>query len=171
MNITIRKETTADYPVVYQVVQSAFQQALHTNHDEQNLVERLRKSDAYIPALSLVAEVDGKVVGHIMFTRISVGDKQALALAPLSVIPEFQNQGIGSRLITSGHEIAKEMGFEWCILVGHAAYYPRFGYKKASAYGIQSPFEVPEDAFMALHLQGNEPMLNGMVIYPAAFEL
>lgn len=168
-NITIREEQPNDYPFVYQAVKSAFENAEHTDNDEQNLVERLRKSNAYIPELSLVAELDGKIVGHIMFTKITVGNIAALALAPLSIVPEMQNKGIGGELIQAGHKIAQDMGYGFSIVVGHETYYPRFGYLPASSLGIKSPFEVPEKNFMAINLQGSQNRLEGTVEYPKEF--
>ena len=91
----IRRETATDCAAVYSVVKRAFESAERTDGNEQDLVNALRKGAAFIPALSLVAEADGKVVGHIMFTRAAVDGKPVLALAPLSVLPEHQRKGIG----------------------------------------------------------------------------
>ena len=107
----IRKETATDHAAVYSVVKRAFEHAEHADGNEQDLVNALRKGDAFIPELSLVAEADGKVVGHIMFTRATVDGKPVLALAPLSVLPEYQRKGIGKALIQEGHKIAKELGY------------------------------------------------------------
>lgn len=102
----IRKESPKDYEGVYQVVKCAFESAEHADGNEQDLVDALRKSDAFIPELSLVAEMDQKIAGHIMFTRATVGDETVLALAPLSVLPGYQRKGIGTALIREGHRIA-----------------------------------------------------------------
>lgn len=107
----IRKETTTDYEAVYSVVKCAFESSEHADGNEQDLVDALRKGDAFIPELSLVAEADGKIVGHIMFTKAMVNGKTVLALAPLSVLPEYQRKGIGKALIQEGHRIAKN----WAI--------------------------------------------------------
>ncbi len=167
--INIREERPQDYNQVYEVVKQAFAGAEHTNGDEQNLVNRLRRSEAYIPELSLVAEQEGKIVGHIMFTRLKAGNTVQLGLAPLSVLPSYQNQGIGSRLIEAGHQIARELGYEFSIVVGHAAYYPRFGYLPAAGFGIKAPFDVPPECFMAINLQGKKTRLNAVVEYSAEF--
>ena len=106
----IRKERPQDYKTVYSVVKEAFESAKHSDGNEQDLVAALRKGDAFIPDLSLVAEIDGKIVCHIMFTRARVGGNTVLALAPLSVIPEYQRKGIGISLIKEGHKIARESG-------------------------------------------------------------
>lgn len=165
----IRQEQANDTKAVHQVVKQAFDNAEHTDQDEHNLVDRLRKSEAFVRELSLIAEVSGKIVGHILFTRVKVGETVQLALAPLSVLPEWQNKGIGGRLIEAGHTKAKQMGYEYSILLGHAAYYPRFGYFPASRIGVKAPFEVPDENLMAFDLQGKNTPLNGMLEYPAAF--
>ena len=108
----IRKEEPKDYEIIYSVVKIAFGSAEHSDGNEQDLVNALRKGEAFIPDLSLVAEVDGKIVGHIMFTRAKVGEATVLVLAPLSVLPEYQRKGIGSSLIKEGHKIAKEFGID-----------------------------------------------------------
>ena len=102
----IRQETGSDFDAVYTIVQEAFAAAEHSDGNEQDLVTELRGSAAFIPELSLVAETDGKLAGHIMFTRGSVGGKTILVLAPLAVLPEYQQHGIGSALIPSGTLIA-----------------------------------------------------------------
>ena len=103
----IRQEQPSDYKIIHKVVKKAFESTEHSDGNEQELVIMLRKSEAYIPELSLVAEIDSSIVGHIMFTRAKVGDKSVLALAPLSVLPEYQNKGIGKVLISAGHHTAK----------------------------------------------------------------
>lgn len=176
MEILIRQEVSSDFARVYEVVKEAFLNAAHTNHDEQNLVIRLRNSAAFIPELSLVAMVDGRVVGHIMFTKIAIrADKKthaALVLAPVAVLPEMQGKGIGRKLILAGHEIARSLGFTAVILVGHPGYYPRFGYRKASTFGLSLPIAVPDEAFMACQLTENAlAEVNGVVEFPKAFLL
>lgn len=169
--IYIRPEGPVDYPAVRRLVQAAFAQAEYTDHDEHNLVERLRQSESYVPALSLVAEDDGTLVGHILFTTVTVGDMVALALAPLSVLPQRQGQGIGRQLIERGHHEARTRGYGFSILLGHAGYYPRFGYQPASRFGIRCPFDdIPDANFMACDLQNRpDTRLEGMVVYPPAF--
>ncbi len=176
MEILIRQEVGSDFDRVYEVVKAAFLNAAHTNHDEQNLVARLRNSAAFIPALSLVAEVDGKIVGHIMFTKIAIKAEKkthsALVLAPVAVLPQMQGKGIGKKLILAGHEIARSLGFTAVILVGHPVYYPRFGYSKASAFDLSLPIAVPNEAFMACQLTENAlAEVNGVVEFPKEFLL
>ena len=169
MNIAIKREQTQDYSEVYTLVEQAFLTAEHSDGTEQNLVERLRKSDAFIPELSLVAMDGERIVGHIMFTRIDLGDILAVTLAPLAVHPDYQKKGIGTLLIEEGHRVAKNLGYEFSVLVGHETYYPRFGYRRASEFGITSPLEVPDINFMALNLLGHEMKVNKTIQYPKEF--
>lgn len=174
MNINIAIETSSNYQEVQDVVQKAFENAEHTDHSEHHLVGRLRKSEAFVPELSLVATDGKKIVGHSMLTKIFIKkgkvSSESLALAPVSVLPEYQSKGVGSRLIKEGLAKAKELGFKSVIVLGHDQYYPRFGFKKASDYGIKAPFEVPDSAFMALELvEGGLSGVEGMVEYSSAF--
>ncbi|WES99996.1 N-acetyltransferase [Chryseobacterium arthrosphaerae] len=173
--ITIRQEEEKDHQQVFQLTEEAFREMEHSDHQEQFLVEKLRKSDAFIPELSLVAEDEnGKIAGHILFTKIKIvnGSEsfESLALAPVSVKPEFQNQGLGGRLITEGHRIARELGYQSVILIGHEKYYPSFGYEKTSNFGISFPFEIPEENGMALELvKDGLNNIKGIVKYPEEF--
>ena len=169
MNYLIRPEKPQDYPAVYQLVKDAFAEAEHSDHDEQNLVERLRKSSSYLPDLSLVAESGGRIIGYIMFSRVKIGTGEGIALAPLAVLPETQKQGIGSALIRAAHQKATEQGYLVSVVLGHPDYYPRFGYRPAAEFGISAPFEVPADCFMALKLQNDTAAPSGTVEYDAAF--
>ena len=174
MKITIRKEKHTDYPSVYKVIENAFKTLAISDHKEQFLVERLRKSDAFISELSLVAEFENKIIGHILFTKIKIKNNQevinALALAPLSVLPDFQGQGIGGMLIKKAHRIAKKLEYKLIVLIGHADYYPRFGYVRADKYGIKLAFEVPKENFMVKVLGKNGmDAINGIVVYPKEF--
>lgn len=176
MEILIRRETAADFDRVYEVVEAAFLYAEHTNHDEQNLVERLRTSAGFIPELSLVAVVDRNIVGHILFTKITIQKDEkefgSLVLAPVAVAPAMQGRGVGTKMIMEGHKAAKELGYSSVILVGHPGYYPRFGYVPASRFGITAPFEVPAEAFMAHELTPNGLVgVEGMVQFPQEFLL
>ncbi len=168
--LTIRQEEEKDYAQVYETVRRAFAGAEESDGDEQNLVCRLRKSTAFIPELSLVAETEGKIVGHIMFTRLKIAGTEQLALAPLAVLPEYQKQGIGGKLIESGHQIAKKMGFRFSVVLGYPSYYPKFGYRPAAGFGIKCPFDVPEECFMAATLQKAD-RLEGTVVYPPEFNI
>lgn len=165
----IRQERLEDYDEVYHVVKEAFEGAEHSDGKEQDLVVELRKSRSFIPKLSLVAVEDDKIVGHILFTKALVQGVEVLALAPLSVLPDYQNRGIGLSLIKEGHQIAHQLGYEYSVVLGHSKYYPKAGYIPASQYGIKAPFEVEDENFMAICLTGSQAQLNGMIEYDKAF--
>lgn len=165
----IRQERLEDYDVVYHVVKEAFENAEYTDGNEQNLVVALRKSKSFIPELSLVAVEDEKIVGHILFTKAVVQGVEVFALAPLSVLPDYQNRGIGLSLMKERHSIAHKLGYEYAVVLGHPKYYPKAGYIPASEYGIKAPFEVDDESFMALNLNGNQKKLNGVIEYDKAF--
>lgn len=168
-NIKIRQEIPSDRKKIFELIKNTFVQAQHTDGDEHNLVDRLRESTAFIPELSLVAEYNNEIIGHILFSKIKVGDSVQLALAPLSVATKYQKLGIGSNLIQEGHKIAKTMGYEYSILLGYPSYYSKFGYKPAHIFGIKSPFDVPKEFYMAINLQGKSTNLNAVVQYPQEF--
>ena len=118
MEINIRQETPADYDAVYRLVKEAFATADHSDGDEQDLVVRLRKSDAFIPELSLVAEANGVLAGYILLTKIGVGEETELAAAPLAVAPAFQRKGVGSALIREVERAARELGYRYIVILG-----------------------------------------------------
>lgn len=174
MNINVRQEKPADYPAVFELIEKAFRNLEVSNHLEHFLVERLRESKTFIPELSLVALLENKIVGHILLSKIKIknNDKEfeTLILAPVSVLPEFQNSGVGSQLINEAHKKAIELGFKSVILVGHEDYYPRFGYKKAIEFGIKQPFDVPEENSLVVELVDNGfDNVSGIVEYPKCF--
>jgi predicted N-acetyltransferase YhbS len=173
MDITIRQELSEDYKTTEKVVESAFANMEFSDKKEHALVSRIRKSDAFIPKLSLVA-VNKEIVGHILLSKIKIiNDNQfeeSLALAPVSVLPGYQNKGVGGLLITEALKEAKELGYKSVVVLGHPEYYPRFGFKKASLWGIKAPFEVPDEAFMATDLSENAlNNVSGVVEYPSVF--
>lgn len=165
----IRQETSKDYNAVYNLVKEAFIAAEHSDGTEQDLVDALRNGDAFVPELSLVAEMDGEIAGHILFTEAKVGDDTVLVLAPLSVLPEFQKQGIGTALIKEGHKIAREMGYQYALVLGSETYYPRLGYLPAVQFGIEIPEGMPSANFMAIKLQENAKPISGAVTYAKEF--
>ena len=174
LNLTIRQETKADHSKVFELIKEAFAKEEYSDQQEHFLVKRLRKSEAFIPELSLVAELEGQIVGHILFTRIHIKSEEkeweSLALAPVSVLPEYQGNGIGGRLIQAGHEAAKKAGFSSAVLLGHAEYYPRFGYRPCQEFGIELPFDVPPENCMAIEFFPNAlKEVHGMVKYPKEF--
>ena len=165
----IRKETVSDYPAVYALIKEAFQSAEHSDGNEQDLVESLRGSRAFIPDLSLIAEIHGDVVGHILFTKAAVGNHPVLALAPLSIKPSFQRQGIGSALIRTGHTVAAALGYSHVIVLGSDHYYPRFGYVPAASLGVIIPDGVPPRYVMAVALDHTNNRLDGPIVYDEEF--
>lgn len=168
--ISIRQENANDYNAIRNLVHQAFLSAEHSGGNEADLVDKLRRDVAYIPELSLVAIAYEQAIGHIMFSKASVGDTPTLAMAPVSVLPEFQNQGIGSLLINTGLELARKQGYLSAIVLGSSGYYPRFGFRPASKWGIMAPFEVPDENFMALELQCDSLLgASGTVRYSDAF--
>lgn len=167
--MNIRQETAEDREAVYEVVRNAFLSAEHADGNEQDLVEALRTSSAFVPELSLVAEEDGAIVGHVLFTRIRIGETTQLALAPLSVAPDRQRRGIGSALVREGHRIARGLGFDYSVVLGSDRYYPRFSYAPARRLGIMPPFEVPDEMFMACALRDDAPKVTGTVAYAPEF--
>lgn len=168
MKVTIREEILADYKNITLINDLAFKQT-----DESTLITKLRKSNSFIPQLSLVAEIDNKIIGYILFTKIQIiGIKthESLALAPMAVLPDFQNKGFGSTLVKAGLIKAKDLNYNSVIVLGHKNYYPKFGFQKASNWQIKCPFEVPDEAFMALELCNNGlKNVSGVVQYSKAF--
>lgn len=167
--LIIRQENKNDYEEVYNVIKTAFETAEHSDGNEQDLVVALRKSDNFIPELSLVAVIDNKIVGYILFTKIKIGKQEELALAPLGVLPEYQKQGIGRTLIQEGNKKAKELGYHYSVVLGSDKYYPKFGYVSAKEYGIVAPFDVPDENFMAIKLNDTDIEIKGIVQYAKEF--
>jgi len=162
----IRPETNADIPEIHAVVRAAFGQP-----GEADLVDALRRSGAL--TLSVVAMIDGRIVGHIAFSPITIaGEQLALALAPMAVAPHCQRQGIGSALIQWALEECRRLEHKVIIVVGEPAYYGRFGFVPASPLGIECPFAVTPDAFMVLELSpGAAKACRGMISYRPEFDL
>jgi putative acetyltransferase len=168
MDLLIRHEEKKDCKDIYEVNRLAFGQ-----ENEGKLVDKIRSGSNFVPELSLVAVTGRKIVGHILFSKIKIiGSSvfETLALAPMAVIPAFQKQGIGSKLIKKGMSKARELGFDSIIVLGHKDYYPRFGFERASKWGIKCPFEVPDEAFMAIGLTKKALKVKaGTVEYPEEF--
>jgi putative acetyltransferase len=163
--IVIRWEQDVDRPAIRRVNQAAF-----GTSEEADLVDTLRADGVVLR--SAVAEADGALVGHVLFSRMWIETAgaaiDAVALAPVAVQPSHQRQGIGDRLIRFGLAALREDGERIVLVVGHPPYYPRFGFASALAGSIESPF--PADAFMALELvPGALDGVSGRVRYPAAF--
>lgn len=131
--------------------------AAFPGEDEADLVEALRSDpQAWVDGLSIVAtDASGAVVGHALLTRCSVGGEAALALAPCAVSPDYQGTGAGSAAVRAGLDAAKQRGENLVVVLGHADFYPRFGFTAASGFGVTAPFEVPDSSFLALALGPN----------------
>ena len=176
MEIVIRQEQTEDYFQTEEVVRKAFLKEEYSDKTEHFLVNRIRKSDAFIPELSLVAvNQKDEIVGHIILSKIKIVDGdhsvESLALAPVSVAPEYQRKGVGSQLIRSALNKAKDLGYQSVIVLGHKDYYPMFGFKQANRWNIRAPFDVPNEVFMALELtEGSLDHVQGLVQYSKAFK-
>lgn len=175
MTIQIREEAAQDRATVLDLVETTFAHVAESDHQEQHLVERLHRSDAFVPQLSLVAETEeGRLVGYILLTKVTIASEHRTALslgvAPLVVHPEFQRQGIGGRLIEKAHEVAVDLGYGSAVLLGHKDYYPRFGYRRAADFGIWFPFEAPDECCMVVELMPHAlKEVKGEIRYPAAF--
>ncbi|NMM44127.1 N-acetyltransferase [Rhodospirillaceae bacterium KN72] len=154
LNITIRPETDDDTAAIHDITVAAFADLEISNHTEQFIVEALRLAHAL--TVSLVAEVDGRLVGHIAFSPITLSDgtKGWYGLGPVSVAPDCQRQGIGTALIEEGLSRLKKLGAHGCCLVGHPEYYPRFGFRNRPELTLDG---VPPYAFFALSYDSTYP--------------
>ena len=163
-NVLIRDEQAADIPVISQVTVAAFATMEISNQTEQFVIEALRAAKAL--AVSLVAEVDGRVVGHIAFSPVSMSDGTTnwYGLGPVSVHPDFQRRGIGKALIREGLSRLKKLNARGCCLVGHPQYYRQFGFENADGLIYEG---VPGEFFFVLSFDG--PIPGGKVIFHDAF--
>ena len=158
--VIIEQECEKDYEFIAEMLQASFK-----SDEEMMLVNQLRGTSEYIPELSLVAKYNNKIIGHCMLTKVTINNHQGyLALAPVAVHPDFQGKSVGSQLIKESISRAKE--YKGIVLLGHQDYYPRFGFVKASNYGIKCPFKVPDENYMYLELNESE---SGTVQYSEAF--
>jgi putative acetyltransferase len=161
--IDIRKERPADITAIRDLIKRAFAQ-----DQEANIVDALRSNGAVW--LSLVATLKDRVVGHIMYSPLAVGQITGAGLGPMAVLPECQRQGIGAKLIDAGNRQLKDDGCPFIVVVGHPEYYPRFGFKPARAQGIACEWEVPDDVFMVLVLDpGKMQGVSGLAKYRREF--
>jgi putative acetyltransferase len=152
--IVIRSETDADVSAIAEVTAAAFKTLAISNHTEQFIIEALRAARAL--TVSLVAEVGGRVVGHIAFSPVAISDgtRHWYGLGPVSVLPEYQRQGIGKALIQEGLSRLKEMNAKGCCLVGHPGYYRKFGFENMPGLVHEG---VPAEVFFALSFDGHTP--------------
>jgi putative acetyltransferase len=165
VKLLVRKETDADVTAINEVTIAAFKSVEISGHTEQFIIKALRAAKAL--TLSLVAEVDGQLVGHIAFSpvKISDGTQAWYGLGPISVLPEFQRQGIGKALMQQGLSQLRGLHAAGCCLVGHPAYYRKFGFNNAPHLECEG---VPEQFFFALSFDGHMPQ--GLVTFHQAFE-
>lgn len=163
---TTRVERAGDADAIREVVTAAF-----PTPDEARIVDELRADrDAWIDGLSIVAtDGDDSIVGYALYSRCRVDAEPALTLGPCAVVPSHQRTGAGSAAVVAGLTAARELGETLVLVLGHAEYYPRFGFVPASRFGIRAPFDVPDEAMMALPLDEARPVPSGTIAYPAAF--
>ena len=164
--MNIREERPEDAGTVRAVNLAAFETSV-----EANLVDALR--DQARPIVSLVAEDGGAIVGHILFSPVTLvhgPNLPMMGLAPMAVVPERQRTGIGSRLVRAGLEHCRREGVAAVVVVGHATYYPRFGFVPGSRFGLACEYDVPDDVFLACELRdGALSGVSGIVRYHPAF--
>lgn len=163
----VRDERPQDRAAVRAVNASAFETSA-----EADLVDALRAQVQ--PIVSLVAEVDGEIVGHILFSPVTLDghpELELMGLAPMAVAPAHHRQGIGSALVRAGLERCRQLGIGAVVVLGHPSYYPRFGFAPSARFGIRSEFEAPDEAFMLIEQQpGCLRDGRGIVRYHAAFK-
>lgn len=163
----IREEQAEDIERIRCINSEAFD-----TEAEAKLVDTLRQSG--IPLISLVAEKDGELVGHILFTPVSIDDNKAMpsiaGLAPMAVLPSWQKKGIGSKLVEEGIKYCRQSGYSAVVVLGHPEYYPRFGFVPSVRYGIKSEYDVPDNVFMVKELK-KDALANcrGIIKYHKAF--
>ena len=164
MKIEIRDETAADVAAIEGVTIAAFLHAPHTSHTEQFIVDALRKAGQL--AVSLVANVDGALVGHVAISPVSISDGAAgwYGLGPISVAPEYQRRGIGSRLMREALRVLREHGASGCVVLGEPGYYSRFGFRVDPNLSLPG---VPVEYFQAVSFGALHP--RGIVSYHSAF--
>ena len=162
----VRTEDESDYLAVRAVNVAAFGTSI-----EAEIVDALRV--AAKPTISLIAETEGAVVGHIMFSPVSIANHagvNVMGLGPMAVAPQHQRQGIGSALVRAGLKQCEELGYDAVVVLGHPEYYPRFGFVPALKYAIGCEYDVPADVFMVLELRpGALRAVSGVVRYNKAF--
>ncbi len=166
--LIIRQETHEDIAIIRYINEQAFDGIV-----EADIVEKLRYRGGL--TISLVAMQDNEVVGHIAFSPVKVESEhssfEAIALAPMAILPSYQRKGIGSQLVRAGLEECRRLGYKAVVVLGHADYYPRFGFVPASTFNLKCEYQVPDEAFMALELsKGTLANVSGTVKYQPEFQ-
>lgn len=166
MSIVIRHEDPGDIGAIYQLNAEAF-----GREAEAQLVDRLRTGGK--ASLSLVAVVDRAIIGHLLFSPVTIAGAsvRALGLAPLAVLPERQRSGIGTQLTRQGLAMCRDQGWDVVVVLGHRKYYPRFGFVAAHRFGLRCEYDAPAEAFMALEVRPGalEPSVDRLVKYAPEF--
>jgi putative acetyltransferase len=162
----VRREEPRDFDAVRIVNERAFGQP-----DEARIVDALR---GLADAISLVAAIDNQIVGHVLFTPVSIDDADSsvsvTGLAPMAVLPEFQRRGIGSALVDAGLDACRSAGYDLAVVLGHSAFYPKFGFVTAADHGLSCEYPAPREAFMVIELRpGSLADARGLVRYRPEF--
>nr|WP_278030565.1 GNAT family N-acetyltransferase [Zhihengliuella halotolerans] len=166
-SVAVRPERPSEKDRVREVVSAAF-----ATEAEADLVDALRREPEWMPGLAWVGEDPERgIVAHALLTRCRIGEADALALAPCAVDPAEQRRGVGTAVISGALEAARERGERYVVVLGHSAYYPRFGFRAASAFGVDIPGGAPDGALMVLDLGGAWDVPAGTVEYAAPFGL
>ena len=167
MAVEIRRERPEDTEAVFALVEAAF-----GDRSVAEFAQRIRASAGYVPELAFVADEDGEIVGHTMLNYVAIEnhERRLLNLTPMSVRPDRQRRGIGIALVRTAVAAADERGEPLVLVEGVPDYYPRFGFRSATALGLERPDErIPDEAWLALPLRAFDPKLRGRVIYPSFF--
>lgn len=176
MDIVLRLERPEDHHAVEELTREAFWKCIRGFCDEHLLAHRLRKCQVFVPELDYVAEVDGRIVGNIMYTKARIVEPsgkahEVLTFGPLSVLPEYQNRGIGKALMLRTFDEARKLGYRAIVIFGHPDYYPRMGFRRAAEFGITTADGSSFDAFMALPLyEGALDEIRGRFFIDPVFE-
>ncbi len=160
----IRSETASDFDAIAEITIAAFRTLAISNHTEQFIISALRAADAL--TISLVAEIDGRVVGHIAFSPVAIHDGSIgwYGLGPVSVLPEYQKQGIGKSLVNKGVSMLKELDGQGCAVVGDPDYYKRLGFRNIPDLVCEG---IPQEVFLVLPFTENTPQ--GVVVFHEGF--
>ncbi|MGH9552562.1 MAG: GNAT family N-acetyltransferase [Terriglobales bacterium] len=166
----IRSEREADRDQIAALLDAAFE-----GHDEAELVDRIRQTPEYVNDLTLVAHKSGIILGFIMLSYVSLKSGkdsfQVLSLGPLAVVPHAQKTGIGASLVEHAVTLCEQRSEPLIVLLGHAEYYPRFGFQRASLHSIKAPVNWPDASYMVLPLAKFSPTMKGAIQYPASWHI